>query len=134
MRISRLIAAVGAASVLLLGVAGCAAPGPVVPPVVVNAGDLQGSTVEVPLNSTLVIDTGDLDVDSYTADIANPDIAEFIQGKKDGSATFNPGLKPKKVGETEVTLSNENGGIQNLEFTLTVTPLPAGGDLGGSGR
>jgi len=134
MKLPRIVAVAAAASVLLVGIAGCATTSPVVTPVVVNSGDIQGSVVEVPLNSTVVINTGDLDVDSYTAEIADPSIAEFVQGKEDASASFNPGLKPKKVGETEVTLANENGGIQNVEFTLKVTPVPAGGNLGGSGR
>lgn len=133
MRIRRLAVVAVAASVLL-GIAGCTAPGPVVAPIVVNVGDIQGSVVEVPLNSTLVINTGDLAVDSYSATIADESVASFVQGREDGSASFNPGLQPKKVGETEVTLSNENGGIQNVDFTLKVTPIPAGGNLGGSGR
>lgn len=133
MRIRRLAVVAVAASVLL-GIAGCTAPGPVVAPIVVNVGDIQGSVVEVPLNSTLVINTGDLAVDSYSAKIADESVASFVQGREDGSASFNPGLQPKKVGETEVTLSNENGGIQNVDFTLKVTPIPAGGNLGGSGR
>ena len=135
MSIRRLVVAAAAASVLLVGLAGCVgAPGPVVAPIVVNSGDIQGSVVEVPLNSTLVINTGDLAVDSYTAEIADSLVAEFVQGKEDGGASFNPGFTPKKVGETEVTLSNKDGGIQNVEFTLKVTPIPAGGNLGGSGR
>lgn len=133
MRIRRLVIAAVAASVLL-GIAGCSAPTPVVAPIVVNVGDIQGSVVEVPLNSTLVINTGDLAVDSYSAKIADESVASFVQGREDGSASFNPGLQPKKVGETEVTLSNKNGGIQNVDFTLKVTPIPAGGNLGGSGR
>lgn len=135
MRIRRVLVAAAAAALLLVGVAGCVgAPGPVVAPIVVNAGDIQGSVVEVPLNSTLVINTGSLAVDSYTAKIADPSIADFVQGKEDGGASFNPGLTPKKVGETEVTLSNKDGGIENVDFTLKVTPIPAGGNLGGSGR
>lgn len=130
----RSLVAVAAAASVLVALAGCAASGPVVAPVTVKANDIQGETVTVPLNGMLVINTGDLDVDSYTATIADPAIAEFVQGRDDGSATFNPGLTPKKVGETEVTLKNEDGGIQNLVFTLKVTPVPAGGNLGGSGR
>ena len=122
MRLSRFAATAAAASVLLIALAGCAAPGPVVAPVVVSVGDLQGATVEVPLNSVLDIDTGSLDVDSYTADIADASVAEFTQGNTDGSATFNPAITPKKVGETKVTLSNKDGGIQDVDFTLKVTP------------
>ena len=115
--------ALGAA--VLLALAACtSAPAPVVAPVVVNADDLQGSTVEVPLNSMLVINTGSLDVDSYTAEVADPSIAEWVQGREDATASFNPGFTPKNVGETEVTLSNSDGGIQNVEFTLTVTQAP----------
>jgi hypothetical protein len=133
MKLRHLLAAAAAASVLLVGVAGCAAS-PVVTPVVVNAGDIQGSVVTVPLNSTLVINTGDLPVDSYTATIADESIASFVQGKDDGSASFNPGFSPKKVGETEITMKNAQGGIQALVFTLKVVPVAAGGNLGGSGR
>ena len=115
--------ALGAA--VLLALAACTpAPAPVVAPVVVNANDLQGSTVEVPINSMLVINTGDLDVDSYSAEVADPSIAEWVQGREDASASFNPGFTPKKVGTTEVTLSNSDGGIQNVEFTLEVTQAP----------
>lgn len=57
------------------------------------------------------INTGDLAVDSYTAEIADPSILEFVQGmKEDGGATFNPGLKPLKVGTTEVTMTNAQAG------------------------
>lgn len=107
-------------AVLALGLTGCA-PTPVVAPIIVNVGDLQGKTIEVPVNSLLDINTGDLAVDSYTAEIADTSVASFVQGKKDGSATFNPGIKPLKVGETEVTLTNEQGGIQAVTFTVDVT-------------
>lgn len=133
MKLRHVLATAAAASVLLVGLAGCGAT-PVVTPVVVNSDDIQGSIVTVPLNSTLVINTGSLAVDSYTAEIADPSIAEFVQGRDDGSATFNPGLTPKKVGETEVTLSNKDGGIQDVVFTLKVVPVAAGGNLGGAGR
>ena len=110
---------------VLLALAACTpAPAPVVAPVVVDVGDLQGATVEVPINSMLVINTGSLDVDSYTAEVADSSIAEWVQGREDASASFNPGFTPKKVGDTEVTLTNSNGGIQNVEFTLEVTQAP----------
>ena len=129
LRVFAAVLAISAATAL----AGCATT-PVVAPITVNVGDLQGKTVEVPIDSVLNINTGDLAVDSYTAKIKDTSIASFVQGRTDGSATFNPGLKPLKVGETEVTLSNENGGIQNVEFTLKVTPAPGGANLGGTGR
>ncbi|MEO8094798.1 MAG: hypothetical protein ABI632_07690 [Pseudolysinimonas sp.] len=127
------IAAVVIALSAVMGLAACAAT-PVVAPIIVNTGDIQDATVSVPLNSMLVLKTGDLAVDSYTATIADPSIAEFVQGRVDGSATFNPGLKPLKVGTTSVTLTNKNGGIQQVVFELKVTPTPGGANLGGAGR
>ncbi|MFZ2963470.1 MAG: hypothetical protein WA006_02170 [Rhodoglobus sp.] len=125
-----------AAAVVLtaaLALTACA-PTPVVAPVTVSANDLQGETVKVALNQVLNINTGDLAVDSYTAEIDDPAIVEFVQGRTDGSAEFNPGFTPLKVGSTDVTMTNEQGGIQPLQFTIEVTPVPAGSNLGGTGR
>lgn len=105
----------------VVGLSACAPTQPVVAPVTVSVGDLQGATVDVALNQVININTGDLAVDSYTAEIADPSILEFAQGKEDGGATFNPGLKPLKVGTTEVTMTNAQGGIQPLTFTVKVT-------------
>jgi hypothetical protein len=107
---------------------------PVVAPITVSANDLQGETVEVPLNSVLNITTGDLAVDSYTAQITDESIAEFVHGREDGGTTYDPGFKPLKVGETDVTMTNDQGGIEPLEFTIKVVPVPAGNNLGGAGR
>lgn len=117
----------------VLALAACA-PTPVVAPIVVNVGDISSTTVEVPIDSTLVINTGDLAVDSYTAKIDDESIATFVQGRTDGSATFNPGFTPKKVGETKVTLQNKDGGIQQVVFELKVIAAPGGANLGGAGR
>ncbi|CAN5169438.1 hypothetical protein BH11ACT4_BH11ACT4_09320 [soil metagenome] len=124
MKSLRVFAAVIAVSAVV-GLAACA-PTPVVAPITVNVGDLQSQTVEVPVNSVLNINTGDLAVDSYTATIADTSIASFVQGRTDGSATFNPGLKPLKVGETKVTLANKDGGIQNVVFVMKVIAAGTG--------
>jgi len=119
MKSIRVLAAAAVVS-LAMGLAACA-PTPVVAPVTVSVGDLQGATVDVALNQVININTGDLAVDSYTAEIEDPSILEFVQGREDGSATFNPGFKPLGVGETKVTMTNDQGGIQPLEFTVVVT-------------
>jgi hypothetical protein len=116
------ITRLAAAAVLLLALAGCTATPPAVEPVVVDVGDLQGTTVEVPLDSTLVIQTGGVKLDSYTATVADPSVAEFTKGVNAGDVGYYPAMKPKKVGETEVTLANEDGGIRDVDFTLKVTP------------
>ena len=121
MKLFRVLAAAAAVSLVVVVLSACAPATPVVAPVTVSVNELQGKTVEVALNQVININTDSLAVDSYTAEIADPSILEFVQGKDDGSATFNPGLTPLKTGTTKVTLTNEQGGIQPLEFTVTVT-------------
>ena len=112
-----------ATAAVFLMLAGCSAP-PETPPVVVEANEINGKTVEVPLDGTLYVETGDLGVDSYEAEIADESIATFEQGTYAGDFAYYPSFLPAKVGETEVTMINEDGGIQNIEFTLRVTPAP----------
>jgi len=118
------LAAVAAAGVLAASaLAGCSSPStePVLPPIMKNVNELQGATVEVPIDTVLVINTESLATDSYEAEIADSSIVTFVQGSdKDGLVT-NPGFEPKKEGETTVTMTNEQGGIQPLEFTIVVT-------------
>jgi hypothetical protein len=94
---------------------------PVIAPVTLSANDLQGATVELVVGQTLNINTGDLAVDSYSGEVSDPAVAEFVAGRDDGSATFNPGVQALAAGTTEVTMTNEDGGIQPLQFTVEVT-------------
>jgi hypothetical protein len=121
--ITRRVRTFAVVAVLLVGLTACSAPstGPVVAPVTVKIADLDGTTVKVALSQVVNLDTGDLATDSYSGTVADTSIATFTQGGKNGGADFNPGLTPHKVGTTEVTLSNSDGGIQNVEFTLDVT-------------
>jgi hypothetical protein len=114
------VLAAAAAVFTVVGLSACAPFTPVVAPVTVDANNLQGQTVEVGLNQVLNINTGDLPVDSYTAEIEDPSVIEFVQGRDEGGATYTPGFTALKVGETDVTMTNEQGGIQPLEFTVKV--------------
>lgn len=98
--------------------------GDVIAPVTMEANDLQGAEVELLVGQALSINTGDLAVDSYSGEVADPAVAEFSPGRNDGSAEFNPGVTALKVGTTGVTMTNEQGGIQPLEFTVVVTEQP----------
>lgn len=99
--------------------------GDVIAPVTMEANDLQGAEVELLVGQTLNINTGDLAVDSYTGEVADPSVAEFSPGRNDGSAEFNPGVVALAVGSTGVTMTNEQGGIQPLEFTVVVAEKSA---------
>lgn len=94
--------------------------GNVIAPVTVEANDLQGETVDLVVGQTLNINTGSLAVDSYRGEVADTDVAVFHEGRDDGSAQFNPGVEAVGPGTTTVTMTNENGGIQPLEFTVVV--------------
>jgi hypothetical protein len=120
MSIARPVAAV-LIVVALAGVAGCAPPDPVVAPVVRDAGDLQGATVELEVGQVLDIDTGDLAVDSYSGVVSDPSVATFTPGREENGATFNPGVEALAEGTTEVVLSNEDAGIQDVTFTVEVS-------------
>ena len=119
---TRILALAAAAVFATFALAGCSSSGDseVIAPVIKSAEELQGATVELRVGQALDITTGDLAEDSYSAKIADESIVTFSQGGERDGATFNPGLMAEAVGETEVTLTNEQGGIQPVEFTVTV--------------
>lgn len=130
-------AAVGVAALLALTLAACGGSssqensnstsgteqpigGDVIAPVTMSVNELQGAEVELVVGQVLNIVTDSLEVDSYTGAVADPKIAEFSTGRNDGSAEFNPGVIALAAGTTNVTLTNEQGDIQPLEFTIKV--------------
>lgn len=120
MKISKLI---GVAAVLSLavGLSACAQSNtPVIAPVTMSAADLQGETVDLVVGQVLNITTGDLAVDSYSGEVADAGVAEFVKGYEEGGTTFNPGVKALAEGSTEVVLSNAEGGIEDVTFTVQV--------------
>jgi hypothetical protein len=123
--ISKLLGASAVLSVsvgLALGLGGCAQPNtPVIAPVTMDADDLQGATVDLLVGQVLNINTGDLAVDSYSGEVEDTSVAEFTAGREDGGATFNPGVTALAEGTTKVVMTNEDGGIQPLEFTVDIT-------------
>ena len=113
---------------LVVALAGCASPSPeasggssgdseVPSPVIVALDEsLDGTTVSVPLDSAVDL-TAD-EPEAWTGTVTDESIAEFIPGGDEGSATFNPGLKPLATGTTEVQLTD---GASDITFTLEVT-------------
>jgi len=115
-------AAVIGAFALTASLSACAqsTPTPVIAPVTMEANDLQGATVDLVVGQVLNINTGDLAVDSYSGEVADTGVAEFVAGREADGATFNPGVKALAEGSTEVVMSNSDGGIQDLTFTVDV--------------
>jgi hypothetical protein len=48
-------------------------------------------------------------------------VATFTPGREEDGTTFNPGVSALAKGETQVVLSNSDGGIQDVAFTAEVT-------------
>ena len=120
--------ALGVAGLLAVALSACGAgsgeatkTGDVIAPITMNANDLQGADVDLVVGQVLNINTGDLAVESYTGEVSDPAVAEFVPGRTDGSAEFNPGVTALAEGTAEVTLVNAQGGIQPLEFTVHVS-------------
>ncbi|MET2012808.1 hypothetical protein ABXJ56_14795 [Microbacterium chocolatum] len=124
MRISRVLTA-SAVAVGLFSLAACAsqdpAPTPVIAPVTVDVGDLQGETVDLVVGQVLNINTGDLAVDSYSGEVSDTAVAEFTAGREEGGTVFNPGVTALAEGSTTVVLENSDGGIEPVTFTVDVS-------------
>lgn len=123
MKMSKLLGAAVVVAVAV-GLSGCAQESggePVIAPVTMDVNDLQGATVDLVVGQVLNINTGDLAVDSYSGKVEDTSVAKFVEGRDDGSATFNPGVEALAVGSTEVVMSNDQGGIQDVTFTVDVT-------------
>lgn len=98
--------------------------GDLIAPVTKNVGDLQGEDVELVVGQVLNINTGDLAVQSYAGEVADEAVAIFVPGREDGGAEFNPGVEAVGLGSTDVVLTNQDGGIEPVTFTVTVSPRP----------
>lgn len=112
----------GAALVSCSGTSDGPVGGDVIAPVTMGVNELQGERVELIVGQALNIDTESLAVDSYAGEVADDSVARFTPGRIDTSAEFNPGVFAVAPGETSVVLTNEQGGIQPLEFTVIVIP------------
>lgn len=119
--------ALAAVAVLAASLVGCSASasepigGDVIAPVTMTVNELQGESVDLVVGQVLNITTDSLAVDSYSGEVADPKVAEFVPGRIDDSAEFNPGVTALAEGSSEVTMTNEQGGIQPLTFTVVVS-------------
>jgi hypothetical protein len=114
-----MLCALGAAS----AITGCASADPggqTLPPIIVDIGEIDGTTVEVARGNAIDLTGDDETYLDWTAEIDDPEVVTFVPGKDDGSAQFNPGLDAVEVGDSEVTLENSTTG-DTVTFTVEVT-------------
>ena len=123
--------ALAAASLaLLVALAGCAAANStpattsasaqLPAPVIADLTEIDGTTVTVPVGGAVDLVGDDETFTDWTADIDDPEVVSFTPGKKDASASFNPGLTALSEGDSAVTLTNSSTG-QKVEFEVEVT-------------
>lgn len=126
--ILRAASGIALAAAALLSISSCSSGSPdtsssagALPPVIVEIDSLDGTTVEVPMGGAIDITGDDETFTDWSAEISDPEIAEFTPGKDDGSAQFNPGITPLEEGTTDVKMTNSTTD-DVVEFTVTVTP------------
>lgn len=94
---------------------------PVVAPIMATVdSSLNGKTIDVPANTKLVFNVPEGTETQWNAMIPGTDVATFMNGGTDGTATFNPSIVPLNTGKSEVTLSNSTSG-ESYTFTINVT-------------
>lgn len=91
------------------------------PAVVVEVVSLDGATVEVPRGATLDIDTEPHPVEGWQARMDPGGVAVFRDGSWGrGGAITKPRIIPLKAGDTDVTLTSEDG--LTVIFALRIKP------------
>lgn len=92
----------------------------VISPITVDITSIDGQTIDVGIDNVININAED--VTAWSAEIADPTIAEFVAGTSEGDSAdalkTNPGIKPLKVGTTEVTMTSTDGTV--VKFTVNV--------------
>lgn len=79
--------------------------GNVITPLIVDYATLDGATLDIRVGQAISINVGDTDVTAFDGSVGDPAIAEWVPGRNDGSAEFNPGFRGKSVGETVATIT-----------------------------
>lgn len=90
-----------------------------VAPVIIELTDLNDTVVETTLGRMVVINVHDHPEDWAEGGIDDDAIAEFVPGRRDDSAWFNPAFDPLQRGETIAHLTNKNTG-EVVRFSLKV--------------
>lgn len=76
--------------------------------------------VEATVGRMIDFTVGD-DPQHWTIETDNPEVLKVTDGKKEGDAYFNPGAEALAVGTATVTLTDTEGDLDAMEYTVTVT-------------
>ncbi len=91
----------------------------VLPPVLVQIDEIDGTSVEVARTNVVVLLSPESeDASDWKASFSDATIAKFTPAKKDKNTSFNAGIEPLAKGSTEVTIDRGDEGT--VTFTLNV--------------
>ncbi len=92
----------------------------VLPPIIEDLNSVDGKTVDMKVGDTIDLTGDSTTYKDWKGEISDPKVAEFIPGKDEGGASFNPGVKALAAGEAEVKLTNSTSN-KTVTFTVKVT-------------
>lgn len=78
----------------------------VITPVTVNLVDINNTTQTLMVGQTLNLNVADEDPSVWSGVSSDPEVAKAVEGSKDATATFNPGVEGVKAGKATVTFTN----------------------------
>jgi hypothetical protein len=92
----------------------------VLPPIIVNLDTVDGTTVEIKVGGHIDLTGDSTTYKDWTGVISDPNVAEFIPGKDEGGAQFNPGIVGLAIGVVTANLTNSTTN-DAVMFTVNVT-------------
>lgn len=89
-------------------------------PIIHTPDELDGQNITINFERSLIINVPDNPQDWTTGSVDDNTIAQFIPGRADATATFNPGFIARNHGETTAHITNPTTGT-TITFTLTIS-------------
>ena len=90
------------------------------PPIIADLNSIDGTTVEVKVGGHIDLTGDSTTYKDWTGEVSDPKVAEFVAGKDEGGASFNPGIVGLAAGEATVKMTNSTSN-KTVTFTAKVT-------------
>ncbi|WRS30532.1 hypothetical protein U6G28_02260 [Actinomycetaceae bacterium MB13-C1-2] len=91
--------------------------GSVLPPQIVEGTDLQGGSFTITKDQPLVVNVDD--PTEWTGETVDKAVAEFVAGRDDGSAVFNPGFSAVGTGTTDASMTAPDGTTYSFKISVS---------------
>ncbi|MFZ1382386.1 MAG: hypothetical protein WAS54_06325 [Scrofimicrobium sp.] len=91
--------------------------GSVLPPVIAEVADLDGGSFTINEKQPLVVNADD--PTEWTGEATDEAVAEFVAGRDDGSAVFNPGFSAVGPGTTDASMTSPDGTTYSFKIIVS---------------